>query len=307
MAEQPKGAMTVQKKLKMTVDGVQKSIEGYVSQGQLNLPANYSAGNALKQAQLLIQDNPKLMACTQSSLAKCMLDCVVLGLNVSKAQAYFIPYGDKAQLSVSYQGKKAIAMRIDPTIEDIVAMPLKEDEEFVFEDLSNGYVKIAKHQRNLAAMRSQSKAMTKAMESKDVKVFNDTVNDIYIGAYATILYNDGKEHKSLIMMLDRIKSSWGQSQAKPLDDNGNIKIGATHAKFVDEMICKTVITAICKPIINASDDSDLFVQVAKSVELDEAAAEAHAEKEENANTGEVIDVDFEETEVLDDFDEDIME
>jgi recombination protein RecT len=269
MAEQSK-ALTPFQVASSLVKNVENSVTKYVENKQLDLPQNYSAGNALRQMQLKIQDDSKLMSCTQASLYKAMLDCVVLGLNISKAQAYIIPYGNTAQLSVSYQGKKAIAMRIDPTIEDIIARPIRIGEIFEFEDLDNGYSKIIKHQRTLESMNSAD----------------------FLGGYATILYNDGKPSKSLIMTYERIKKSWAMSQMKPIDEKGNVKESSTHAKFADEMIAKTLITAICKPIINSSDDSDLFCQTAQTLDINEAQAIANAEKEEHANTGEVVDIDL---------------
>ena len=302
MAEQTQTqtkAMTLQEKqnlaLKNTVIGVQKSIDVYVQNGQLDFPQNYSVGNALKQAQLMIQDVDKLMQCTQASIGKALLDLVVLGLNVAKQQAYIIPYGNIAQLQISYQGKQLLAKRIDPTIEEIYAMPLKENEDFVFEDLFGGYSTVIKHQRNLITMREQSKRLLKAIEGDDVVKLNETIEDIYIGAYATIVYNDGKPPKSLIMMYDRIKQSWKQSSTKPIDENGNVALKATHAKFIDDMMCKTVITAICKPIINSSDDAHLYNRIAKSCEIQEVANEVQEEKETFANKGPIVDVEFEDS------------
>lgn len=276
MAEQNK-ALTPTQKLKNTTLSVQGEIDKYCKEGKLNLPVNYSAGNALKQFQLKVQDDEKLMSCTQASLAKAMLDMCVLGLNISKTQCYCIPYGNKAQLSVSYLGKVAIAKRIDPTIETITGRVVKEGEDFDFDDTDDGYSIIKKHKRTLASMNSKN----------------------IIGAYATICYNDGKPNKSLIMTFNRIKESWKMSPAKPIDNEGNIKSGSTHDKFTEDMAVRTVIAAICKPIISTSDDSDLFGSTVQAVSLEENKAQADAEASEKMGSGDVVDVDVDFSEVPD--------
>lgn len=276
MAEQAK-TLTKTQQLKNTTLSVQNEIDKYCKDGKLNLPVNYSVGNALKQAQLKIQDTPELMECTQASLAKCLLDMAVLGLNVSKQQAYFIPYGGRAQLSVSYMGKVAIAKRIDPTIKDIIARVVKEGEEFEFDDTDDGYSVITKHKRTLQSLKS-----------KNIEA-----------AYSTIVYNDGKPNKSLIMTFDRIKQSWKQSQMKPVNEDGTIKKGTTHDKFTEEMCCRTVIAAICKGIINTSDDADLFGSTVQAVSLEENKVQADAEASEKMGSGDVVDVDVDFSEVSD--------
>lgn len=271
MAEQTKKALTPVQQLSVTTANVQNQITQYCNEGKLNLPQNYSAGNALKQFQLKVQDDDKLMNCTQASLAKAMLDMCVLGLNISKTQCYAIPYGNKAQLTVSYLGKVAIAKRIDPTIEDIFGRVVKEGEEFDFEDSNDGYSTIINHKRTL-----------KSMKSKVVE-----------GAYATIVYKDGKPNKSLIMTFDRIKESWKMSAMRPIDNDGNVKANTTHDKFMDEMCIKTVISAICKPIISTSSDADLFGATVQSIEMNEKAASATESAKEKMCSGDVVDVEFE--------------
>lgn len=249
------------------------TIKKYQKEGKLQLPKNYSADNAIKQLQLKIVDDPKLMSCTPASIANTMLNMTILGLNPAKEQCYPIPYGDKAQLFVSYQGRKAIAKRIDPTIKDIIANPVKKGEDFEFEDRLDGSVKIIKHQRTL-----------ESMDSKEI-----------IAGYATIIYNDGKENQSLIMTWDKIKESWKMSKVKPIDEKGNIKSDSIHSRFMDEMVKRTLIRAITKSIINSSDDNDLFCDIAKQVEYETDVAEAKQEaKEKTSSNEEVIDVDFKE-------------
>ncbi len=273
MAEK-QNQMTPAQYVGQVAEVAQNQIEKFVSQQRLNLPQNFSAGNAIKQLQLKIQDDSKLLACSQASLLKVMIDSAVLGLNISKSQMYVIPYGNTAQISVSYLGKVAIAKRIDPTIADIVGKAVRKGETFEFEDYEDGYSHITKHSRTL-----------ESMNSKD-----------FLAGYATIIYNDGKPSKSLILTYDRIKESWSMSTAKPIDNNGNVKTGSVHDKFADDMIVKTCISAICKGIIAKSDDKDLFAETLQRVELEEVATMSSIEAEEKNGVGDFVDVDFEEVE-----------
>lgn len=253
--------------LNKTKQGVFEKIDSYIQSNQLALPPNYSFGTALNQFQLAVQDDSKIMSCTQASIAKTMLDMAIMGLSLAKNQCYVIPYGNQAKLHVSYLGKVAIAKRIDPTIDDIVARTVKAGEIFEFEDNFDGYSMITKHQRTL-----------ESMDSKDI-----------IAAYATILYNDGKPPKSMIMTFERIKKSWSMSQMRPVQADGSIKTSGVHGTFTDEMCCKTVISAICKPIIAHSDDGSLFSNTVQTVEIEEVAAQSKAEVEEQNGNGDYID------------------
>lgn len=267
MAEQQ---MTSIQRLSNTVATVQKQIDTYVKEGKLDLPPNYSANNALKLAQLKIQDDDKLMNCTQASIAKSLLDMTILGLNISKQQVYLIPYNGQMQISVSYMGKESIAKRINPNIKDIFGRVVKKGETFQFHDNVDGTTTIEEHTRTL-----------ESMDGKEI-----------IAAYCTITYKDGSQPTSTIMTFDRIKRSWMQSQMRPVDANGNIKEGSVHAKFTEEMAIKTVVSAACKSIINTSNDKDLFNITVQSVDLNETKIYADAEAHKKMSSGEFIDVDF---------------
>ena len=66
--------------------------------------------------------------------------------------------------------------------------------------------------------------------------------------------------------------------------------GPTHGKFAASMAMKTVINRACKPIVNASDDSDLLIRAFKASDQDVAEASAQEALDTHANAGEVIDV-----------------
>lgn len=275
-------ALTFNQTLTGLVAKTNNEVERLSQKGELSLPGNYSAGNALKQFQLMIQDNDDIKSCTSASIAKCMLDMVIMGLNPSKKQCYCIKYGNKAQLMPSYLGNAAMAKRIDPTIENITARTIHTGEEFEFEDdLVTGYSHVTKHTRTLNSM-----------------AVNDPEKDI-VGAYSTITYNDGKQPVSLIMPFSEIKKRWAKSQTHPIDASGKVKVNSTHFQFPDKMCERTVINAICVPIIAKSDDDNLFGSTVQSVTVEAAKAEADAEAYENMCAGDMIDIEGEFEEVPD--------
>ncbi len=274
--------VTFNQALTTLVEKTNAQVEKLTEKKELALPVNYSAGNALKQFQLMVQDDDKIKACSQASIAKCMLDMVIMGLNPSKKQCYCIPYGNKASLMPSYLGNIAIAKRIDPTIEDVKARTIHAGEEFDFEeDLETGYAHITKHKRTLTSM-----------------AVNDPDKDI-VGAYATIFYNDGKPPVSMVMPFSEIKKRWAKSQAHPIDNNGNVKTNSTHYQFPDRMCERTVMNAICVPIIAKSNDADLFGSTVQAVNMESAKMESDAEAMEKMCEGDFVDVTDDEIEAED--------
>ena len=108
-------------------NAVSTQVKGYVSKGDLQLPPNYSAENALKSAMLMLpavvdmQKVPVLKSCTPESIQGALLSMCMQGLNPDKKQCYFIAYGSKLTMSRSYFGDIAVAKQLDPSIEDIFA------------------------------------------------------------------------------------------------------------------------------------------------------------------------------------------
>ena len=64
------------------------------------------------------------------------------------------------------------------------------------------------------------------------------------------IFKDGSKGDVVYMSIQQIKNSWNQGYAK-----GN---SGAHKNFTDEMCKKTIITRVCKTLINASDDGDLI-------------------------------------------------
>lgn len=274
-----KNQVAVQKQRQIdVVDEVAKRVRAFETRGELTFPDNYIPENALKSAYLVLQETtdrnkkPVLQTCSNASIANALLSMVVQGLNPDKQQCYFIAYGNKLVLQRSYFGAMHVAKTVDSNIEDIYAAVVYEDDDFEYE-IKHGKERVIKHTQKLA--------------NKD--------KDKIIGAYATILYKDGKE-LSTVMTMDQIKQAWSKSSMKPVDDKGNIKPFSTHGQFTEEMAKKTVINRACKYVINSSSDQNIVAKFAKELDSEIAEAEMQMEIEENANM-----------EMLDFDDEDVIE
>lgn len=274
-----KNQVAVQKQKQIdVVDEVAKRVRTFETRGELTFPDNYIPENALKSAYLVLQETtdrnkkPVLQTCTNASIANSLLSMTVQGLNPDKNQCYFIAYGNKLQLQRSYFGSMHVAKTVEPNIEDIYAAVVYEDDDFEYE-IKHGKERIVKHTQKLGNINK----------------------DKIIGAYATILYKDGRE-LSTVMTFDQIKQAWSKSSMKPVDDKGEIKPYSTHGQFTEEMAKKTVINRACKYVINSSSDQNIVAKFAKEIDSDIAEAEMEMEIEENANM-----------EMLDFDDEDVIE
>lgn len=262
---------------------VENKVAEMLKDGRLDLPADYSANNALKAAQLAIMEvqdrnkKPALEVCTKESVIQTLLSMVVQGLNPDKKQAYFICYANKLTLMRSYFGDVAVAKRVDENVEDIVAQVVykSEKDNFKIEVQSNGKFLVTQHIPDVFGSRTR--------------------NDI-IGAYATVTYKDGTAWSEFRTM-EQIKDAWKHSQRSPIDDKGEIKEGTTHYTETEDMCRRTVIKRACKQIINASSDSNLVAQFARETQREMDKAEAEMEINDNLSQGEVIDA-IEEVEVV---------
>lgn len=219
---------------KSIADSVLIRVAELTSTGELTVPDNYSAENALKSAQLMLQNTvnrqkkPVLQACTPASIFSSLFDMVVQGLNPAKKQCYFIAYGDNLQLSRSYMGTVAVAKRFG-NIEDVNANVIYAKDEFEFIiDVENGNKRIKKHKMDLSTMN----------------------NDDIIGAYAILTRKDKPPYVE-VMTIDEIEAAWKKGS--------NYSAGrGVHSDFKQEMAKKTVINRACKMFINSSNDDGMF-------------------------------------------------
>lgn len=257
-------AVTIPKS-KEVVESVASRVRDFTSKGELVLPANYSAENSLKSAWLLLQETvdrekkPVLQSCTQASIANALLDMVVQGLNPAKKQMYFIAYGNKLMCQRSYFGTMALAKEMSG-VTDIWAEVVYQDDVFAYE-----------------IIRNRKCITTHTQKLKNIQP------DKIIAAYCVIEFGDGRAPTTEIMTMEQIKKSWAKSKMSPDSPN------STHSQYPDEMAKRTVINRACKPLINSSSDSNLFLESFNRVDEEQAEDEIVAEIAENANQ-EVIDV-----------------
>lgn len=245
---------------KQITDIVFNKVVDLQSKGAIDFPNNYSVGNALKSAYLILQEaktkekKPVLQACTQESIANTLLDMVVQGLNPAKQQCYFIPYGNQLTLSRSYLGTIALTKRLKG-VKDVVAYPIyKNDKIDIGFDILTGKTKI-----------------------NEFKPALDHKAQDLIGALG-IIVGENEILYLEYMNMEQIRNAWNQGTMK-----GN---SPAHKNFPDQMAIKTVINRVCKKYVNAADDSDKIADlISKSVE--EVDNELEIEMAENANVKEL--------------------
>lgn len=246
---------------KNITDNVLNKIHVYQAQGNLSLPSDYSAENALKEAWLVISQNSKLVNCTKESMAQVLLGMVTQGLNPAKNQCYFIPYGNKMQIQRSYHGNVMMLKR-DAGAKDVVAQVIYEGDTFKQELDGTGRIKAIKHEQD----------------------FFNINKDKIIGAYCTIVFDDSRDNYIEIMTIDQIKQAWMQSQM--IRDEKALENSKTHNNFKEEMAKKTVINRAAKRYINSSTDDNLL-KYAQETEQRQRKEVLDAEVEENANKEEL--------------------
>lgn len=224
----------VAKTEKNITDVVLNKVAGFAQVGELVLPQDYSAENALKAAWLALQTvedkrgNKALKICSQPSIANALLDMVVQGLNPAKKQCYFIVYGKELTLQRSYMGTVAVAKRFSG-VREVHAQVVYEGDEFEYEiDPMTANIRITKHTQNL-----------NNIDISKIKAI-----------YAVVIKEDGSPYVE-IMTMDQVKKAWNQGATK-----GD---SPAHKNFTEEMAKKTVINRACKLFVNTTTDSALLV------------------------------------------------
>ena len=229
----------------------------------LVIPQNYSVGNALQSAWLILQDTitrekqPVLEHCTRASIVNALLAMVAQGLNPIHKQCYFIAYGEKLSCQRSYFGTIAVARRVAGAT-DIYSELIYKGDEFEYE-IFRGRKIVTKHTQKLE---------------------NVNVNNI-IAAYCIIEFSGDQGPYTEIMTMNQIQRAWTKAQGRQ-----NVE-GGTHKQFPDEMAKRTVVYRACKRWINSSSDRHLFVEQPAYIEIEEEALDEIAA---NANQ-ELIDLD----------------
>jgi recombination protein RecT len=257
------------------VDAVEDKVQKLAQKGELHLPKNYSAPNALKAAWLILQETtdktgrPVLEVCDNNSIANALFRMIIMGLNPIKKQCDFIAYGKKLVCQPEYFGNIALVKR-KAGAKEVYPHVIYESDEFEYE-IEKGITRITKHKQ----------------------AFQSRVNAKYIGGYCVIEWNDDRPDHAEIMTMNEIEAAWKQGQN--YKNVGDYENGTgTHGKFTEEMIKKSVTNRACKRFINSSDDSDL-IEAYNEASMARTEHDVQEEIEENANS-EVIDIETEEPE-----------
>lgn len=245
--------------------------------GQLVLPNDYKAGNALKSAWLYLQtietrDKKRALdACTKDSIANCLLEMVVRGEHPMQ-HCYFIPTGNQLTFWERYTGKLMRAKR-DTDIASVNAQVVYEKDNFVYTVDDDGLLQLVKHETSLANID----------------------NSKIVGAYAVVVNKDGSKRLE-VMTMDMIRKAWEQ---------GSMKGGSgAHRNFTDQMAKKTVIARACKIALDSTKDGykeeaketmqqhddDEVIEVVSESESQPARLEEHHDDFEEAATAATEDV-----------------
>jgi recombination protein RecT len=210
------------------VESVTKRVEQLRELGQINLPKDYSAPNAIRAAWLVLQDKPDLITkSTPISQMNAMFKMVISGLSVAKKQGDFILYGNKLTFSPEYHGNKALVKRLCGVI-DVTHNTIYKDDVFEYTIDKHGRKQIIKHEQ---------------------KIENIDPNKI-VGAYAIVTFIDGESTQAEVMNMQQIKQSWMQGATKGQSP--------AHRNFPDRMAEKTVANRLMTGLINASDDAAII-------------------------------------------------
>ena len=263
------------------VGKIQDHLKTLNEESTIDLPQNYSLGNAVRSAYLkLLETKDKngkkaMEVCTKTSITNAMLSMVIQGLSPAKSQCYFVVYGDQLTLMRSYMGTVAVTKRIKGVV-DVKSYCIYEGDEIETEfDITTGTLQINKFNPK----------------------FENIDNKKILGAFAMIIGENGPIHTE-IMTLAQIQAAWNQGASK----GGS----GAHKNFSEEMAKKSVINRACKMFVNTSDDADIlldeFNKTSDNDEIDPVKKEisSNANKElldfEEEENKEIVEVDYKETE-----------
>lgn len=130
-ALQKKNNLTPAQRKQDTVRGLLKSMEGEIKNA---LPAYLPVEKFIRTALTAINSNPKLASCSQESLLAAIMNSAQLGLefNTPLGEAYLIPYGNKVNFQLGYQGLLKLAYNTGQ-FKRITAREVRANEAFDFD------------------------------------------------------------------------------------------------------------------------------------------------------------------------------
>lgn len=233
------------------VNVISKTMEEYGNRG-LVLPKDYSIENAVIGAYNILMQDPKLATYDKNSIRNSLIQMCTLGLNPNKNQAYFIPYGNKLTLNVSYFGKTAIVKRIKG-VKDVISDVIYKDTEY--------------------------ELITDEFGMEDIKInkpcpIDKRDGENIIGVWCKVILDKdifGRDTHTTIMSIEDVKKSWNQGATK-----GN---SPAHKNFTSEMCKKTCINRGIKLFINTIADQDILVGTLNEVTSNEYVDEEQKQEE----------------------------
>lgn len=213
------------------VDALVRQMNGKV-EGGLVLPKDYSLSNAMNTAYLQLKQmqtrdyKPILSVVTQESVANSLLDMATSGLDVSKSQGYFIQYGQRLAFQKSYFGWQTLARRCGAI--RFSAQCIYVGDKFDYE-VVDGEIQNVIHKQS----------------------FGNIDKDKILGCYGVVTMASGQKIIE-VMTFDEIRQSWMQNRQG---------IGKVHNAFTKKMARKTVLTSICKSIVNTYGNAEMWEQI----------------------------------------------
>lgn len=250
-------------------DSVTNRINVLSKDGRLNLPANYSVGNAITSAWLIIQGTTNkegkyaIDVCTKESIANALLDMAVMGLNPAKKHGYFIMYANKLAWFTSYFGKCAVVKRLKGIENEPIATLIYDGDELILTHTKFREELVIEHKTSWA----------------------NKIGGKIVGCYATV--QQGENIRSAVMTKAEILEAWTK--------NPSLNNKRDHETFEGEFCKRTVINRLVKMIIQTSNDDDLLAETMAQNEDQhynfsetEVVEETKKEIEQNANKGEKV-------------------
>lgn len=209
-----------------TREGIVGFANDYIKNNNIIVSQKYDLPKAMNNLYLnLLQvqnkdKKPALEVCSEVSIREAVMECVNKELDVSKAQGYFIPYGDKLQFQPSYFGLSKMAKDLAGV--NIFSNVIREGEEADMETRIDGSI-IVHHKPS-------------------IKCLNNKIKAVY--AVATDI-KTGRVVNSDVMSVEEAKKSLAKSKTG----------GAVAKEFEHEMLRKVVERRLAKHFINKTDDS----------------------------------------------------
>ncbi len=126
------GAIVTQKAALKTFRGLLQRMRPQIA---MAIPSNLSADRMIRMSMSVVQQNPKLLECSQASVLGAIMTAAQLGLYPDTSvlgHAYFVPYKDKCTFIAGYKGLIDLARR-SGHVTSIMAHAVYEGDMFEFE------------------------------------------------------------------------------------------------------------------------------------------------------------------------------